>query len=598
MKPRKRLILLEDFKTLKTTDASNIANVTEVPVNNTRDTSTRNGVIADVDSILNNLETLSAQITEETDAILENTDWYAKPLNENFMEDMIKTFKSMKSYARLSSSWPRMYQDKLDLEIEGVNQLGAFALKALDKEEEMLAAVKAKFDAKKKDITASNIPTEKKKVAREAINAAYKQNEVGIKDKIKKQVKIEEDILKKKQEQATTKLGLEMTEFEDENTIDSELLKKRWKRSEVEQSNAMDNAHIKAKAEAELAFMDEDDPEAIKKFEERKKKAAAEMEAEDAARLKEVLDDLKSAEAEAEERAKAGTEKEKEANAKILTFYKTANTLKDALKSTNPEEYDDAAKLNIKTLKAAFDAAESKVSGTVFIDGGVADDKAQGEEIADDMKQGIKELLADFREVLNASGGAKSDLEKATEAANTEVGTAQETLDTEELTGDDVKIKAANIKLLDAKIAHETAKKAEAADKGEDTTKFDTKIAEHEAAKKLLDNKGNDDQNEDVKSAEDVATEELGAAKADYEKIDDPEEKEPDTTDADGNTVPGRKKWTDIKTFKGKDAEGADTGEEVIYAKKNDSQSAATVTGIKLNEGMSVAEKFAILMNR
>ena len=63
MKLRKRLILLEDFKT-KTTDASNIANVTEVPVNKTKNTSTRNEVIADVDAILTNLETLSAQITE------------------------------------------------------------------------------------------------------------------------------------------------------------------------------------------------------------------------------------------------------------------------------------------------------------------------------------------------------------------------------------------------------------------------------------------------------------------------------------------------------------------------------------------------------
>ena len=129
MKPRKRLILLEDFKTLKTTDASNIANVTEVPVNNTRDTSTRNGVIADVDSILNNLETLSAQITEETDAILENTDWYASSLNESFMDEMIKTFKSIRAFARLQSSWPKMYQDKLDLEIQNVRGLGNFELK-------------------------------------------------------------------------------------------------------------------------------------------------------------------------------------------------------------------------------------------------------------------------------------------------------------------------------------------------------------------------------------------------------------------------------------------------------------------------------------
>jgi hypothetical protein len=75
---------------------------------------------------------------------------------------------------------------------------------------------------------------------------------------------------------------------------------------------------------------------------------------------------------------------------------------------------------------------------------------------------------------------------------------------------------------------------------------------------------------EKKKSAVDVAKEALGDQFDSYQKIDNPEEKEPDTTDANGDTVPGKKKWKDIKRFKGKDAEGADTAEEVIYAKPND----------------------------
>ena len=462
----------------------------------------------------------------------------------------------------------------------------------------MTAAVKQKFDAKKKEITASDMPTEKKKAARVQVDQVYKDSEAKIKEKIKKQIDTKKAVIVNKQKQAGDKLTAEMSEFETDNKIESDLIQKRWSLIKTNKQNQMDNAHIEAKGEAELEFMDADNPEAIKKAQERMKKQIADMKAEDAAALKQKEEDLKAAETEAEARAQEGSEEEKEANNKILTFYKTGNALRGALQSQKPEDYDDAAKLEIKKLKTAFNDAKDKVTGSVFVTGKVAEDATEGEEIANGLKDDIKEMLADFKAVLDAAGESKSDLEKATEAANTEVGTAEDNLETEELTSDPAKIKAAKIKLLDAKIVHETAKKAEAADKGEDTTKFDTKIAEHEAAKKLLDNKDNDDQNEDVKSAEDVATEELGAAKADYEKIDDPEEKEPDTTDADGNTVPGRKKWTDIKTFKGKDAEGADTGEEVIYAKKNDSQSAATVTGIKLNEGMSVAEKFAILMNR
>ena len=78
------------------------------------------------------------------------------------------------------------------------------------------------------------------------------------------------------------------------------------------------------------------------------------------------------------------------------------------------------------------------------------------------------------------------------------------------------------------------------------------------------------EQIEGAQSAVDVAKEALGDQFDSYEKIDNPEEKEPDTTDANGDTVPGKKKWKDVKTFKGKDAEGADTAEEVIYAKPND----------------------------
>lgn len=599
MKLKKKLMLLEDFETqtTQTTTASAKNKATEVKTEVKSGEKIRTEVIADVDAILTNLETLSTQITEEVDELLENTDWYASSLNESFMEDMIKTFKSMKSFARLQSSWPKMYQDKLDLEIQNVKELGNFELKAGEKEEAMTAAVKQKFDAKKKEITASDMPTEKKKAARAQVDQVYKESEGKIKEKIKKQIDTKKAVIVNKQKQAADKLNSEMSEFEADNKIEAELIQKRWSLIKTNKQNQMDNAHIEAKSEAELEFMNADNPEAIKKAQERMKKQMADMKAEDAAALKQKEEDLKSAEAEAEARAQKGSEEEKEANEKILTFYKTGNALRNALQSQKPEDYDDAAKLEIKKLKTAFNDAKDKVTGSVFVTGKVADDEAEGEDIANGLKDDIKEMLADFKAVLDAAGGSKSDLEKATEAAKTAVDAAQDTLETEELTEDKAKIKAAKIKLLDAKIAHETAKKAEAADKGEDTAKFDEKIAQHEEAKTLLDNEGDDDQ---TKSAEDVATEALGDAKADYTKITaDQEGEEVEVPPAEEGGEPTTKpKWTDIKKFKGKDAEGADTEEEVIYAKQNDNQSAATVAGIKLNEGMSVAEKFAILMNR
>ena len=102
------------------------------------------------------------------------------------------------------------------------------------------------------------------------------------------------------------------------------------------------------------------------------------------------------------------------------------------------------------------------------------------------------------------------------------------------------------------------------------------------------------------KSAEDVATEALGDAKDEYTKItaDQKDDKIEVPSAEEGGEPTTKPKWTDIKTFKGKDAEGADTDEEVIYAKEDSSESALVATGIKLNEGMTVAQKFAILMSK
>ena len=73
----------------------------------------------------------------------------------------------------------------------------------------------------------------------------------------------------------------------------------------------------------------------------------------------------------------------------------------------------------------------------------------------------------------------------------------------------------------------------------------------------------------------------------------------PERTGDDGMAMPLVKKWKDLKgPFKAKDETGAETGPGIFYGKEQANESVATVTGPKLNEGMSVAEKFAILMNR
>ena len=69
-------------------------------------------------------------------------------------------------------------------------------------------------------------------------------------------------------------------------------------------------------------------------------------------------------------------------------------------------------------------------------------------------------------------------------------------------------------------------------------------------------------------------------------------------TGEDGNDTEKDKYIDKQGPYKAKDAEGTDTGEDTYWAKLDDSSSAATVSGTVINEGMSVAEKFAILMNK
>ena len=114
-----------------------------------------------------------------------------------------------------------------------------------------------------------------------------------------------------------------------------------------------------------------------------------------------------------------------------------------------------------------------------------------------------------------------------------------------------------------------------------------------------------DEKKEDLsKSAEEVAKEALGDKFSNYTKIEDPEEMTPEQTDEDGNVIaPAKKKWKDAQPFNGKDKEGKDTEEKVIYALPNDTEteSVNVPVGEPLIESFafksgSVADRFRSLM--
>ena len=265
------------------------------------------------------------------------------------------------------------------------------------------------------------------------------------------------------------------------------------------------------------------------------------------------------------------------------------------------------------TKKQAQETAERKASIGEDLKAYANKEAKEGEGDAEDMKKAktkIREFITAHTAYLAKLEGADFDL----------LGKKNPT-DEEK-----VEIKAAKKDLLDGQknynalkdgLSGKTFADAEGSDKekGEETLKAiidgtKEQVEEYKAQLSLY-SVENDDDTDKTKSAEDVAKEKLGDSFGDYQKIENADEKEPDTTNDAGETVTGKKKWMEAQTFVGKDKEGKDTEETVIYAKPNtdDSQSAATVDGedlseakvelpkkIKLYEGMSIADKFKALM--
>ena len=678
MKLRKKLRLLEDFKT----EAAQTTK-TEVAIEATADKAenTRTEVLSDVDAILTNLETLSAQITEEVDSLLENTNWGEEDaLNENFMEDMIKHFKSMKAFAVLNGSWKSLYNKKLKTELAGMDKEASEVLKAEEKKKKILATIKLKFDKKVESIRANKgLPAEKRSQAVKQLRAQQDEQmkEGGpIAGKINKKLEAQKAQLKAKNATELRDAGAKVTELESNNPIESELLKKEWAATKQKLQDAADYKHIMDKFEVTDKYDDSDDPERAKKNAERQKELLKEQADEAKAKDAERKADLQAAIEDSDKRAQEGDETTKAANEKLSAYYKSSSALIGAMDSVKAEDYDDARKLEIKKLKKTQSEAEGKLSGTTFVDGKVAADKEEGETILKDMKANVDESLKDFNALIDDFGDQKTETEEAIDAAKEIEEDKKGDLD---LLGDDAgkdELQAAQKAYYEAQIVTQQAKKADAAAEGEDETKFDTKITELQGDITALDDDddggttektsqqladdfiadnegfavisdkgatvpvtnpdteeeeqkpryeseqdftgkkedGSDDEvvtvgkeidytnnTDESKTVEEVAKESIGDGFDEYKKIPVGEQDQvhPERTGDDGIVINGKPKWTDKKgPFKAKDETGAETGDGVFYGKPQSNESVATVTGPKLNEGMSVAEKFAILMNK
>ena len=553
-------------------------------------------IIADVDTILTNLETLSKQITEEVlrevDVIIAET--LAQPIYENkFFEEMMKEFRSMKAYAKLSAAWSRLYKATLDQELKNLDDEKSFDAEKDAKIEGLIAKVKDKFEKSKEKIKDMQIPGEKKRQERAKIDKSYQQQEAKIKEKMAQKLNSQLEQLKAQNAKKLQDIKTNLSDFEAENKIESELLNKRWATEKGNQKSKMDIDHIGNKSEVKLKYDLSDDPEYAKKVQAKAAEETRRMDKEMAEKNAKREQELKDLQAEADERAVQGSEEEKEANKKIKDLYSSANAYINALKSMPIKDKDitDEIVANVKSVKKKYTAAKSEVTENTFIKGKIASDKLEAKKILEEITKMIDDALSEYSDKAKILGTKQSKFEKAIESAEEKANDAKNDLDLIKDNGSPDDIKDAQKKYWNAEIEVQKAKKAQAENDGDDVSSFDSKIAELQDKIDNVDGGGQ----AQAQSAKEVAQAALGDAFGDYTKITDPNEQETITNDAGEETT--RNKWTDVKRFKGKDADGNETQEEVIYAKRNDNQSAATVDGVDLKEGnTSITESASFKM--
>lgn len=560
MKFKNKIQMFEDFASSadasNSTTPSSATTKTTVAVDKTNTKSgeaIRQEVIKDVDTILTNLAELSNQITESVEMI-----------NEAGIEDIIKSIKAKVAYAKgegmlkgygkvLTAANPNQLEKQ---KVDAISSLQA----ALEK----IAAAKenAKGDAKKPLIAkeeAAKAKIQKIESRVEAVKAKADNKLAEFKEKLGK---VEGEMAEPLKGLFTArKLRLERTVQEDGLELKAKMAQEAGKKEAAE----------KAKAELE----------------------------EIAAKQKELEDKIKNGELEAND--------DIEELSGIQPFLPEVGAL-------------TAATDKVKAVKDKISNAGAAYEGVSFED---------NFELAYELTYDLNEDIATF------FSGAKGE---------DDVDTAVKQLDAVKKLAAELKAAAAEEykakkALYDKVKGQETNKsiivlaggegdKAEETESGKfkmgalipkwggdagfiapeeyaDIKKSDEVLNNVDQAITDVQTKGGSGGEDDLsKSAEDVAKEALGDQFDAHQKISDPEEMTPEQTDEDGNVIaPAKKKWKDVKSYKGKDAEGNDTAEEVMYALPNDTEteSVNVPAGEPLTESFafkssSVADRFRSLM--
>jgi len=565
MKLRKKLMLLEEF------DAQSNAKVnTEVKAEVKTETKTgeaiRTEVIADVDAILTNLETLSAQITENfineyNETIL---------INESAAESLMKMFKSMGSLAKLASTYPKMADNKAKLETDKKT----FGLKFAEKKEELVAKQmdKAK-EAMNAKIDALEDPAQKKqqREMRDTKLEALKTQVVAKIDRSKEDAD-------KKFDRDITDAGSALTKLTGDNKIESPILSAKWDGMRLQIDRKIEDKYIAIDRKAWDDFIE--DPERIKKLEDSTKERAKKEAAEKDEQLKKSIERARREQEKLDADIANATGDEKAALEKLNTWNKAYSELSSALNLTEestPEE-KKAAQNASKNLGDAQDKLSKKTMKDAF---GYEDDQ-DADSALSDFTERESELQDKYKEIKTMVGGSEDEEDEKT---------SQQLADDFIADNEGFKVitdKGATVPVTNPDTGEEEQKPRYEGEQDFTGKKEDGSDDDVVTVGKEIDYSTDTDES---KTVEEVAEEAIGET---FGTFTGPLTKEEvnemvPVTGEDGSDTEKAKYKDKQGPFKAKDAAGNDTGEDTYWAKLDDSSSAATVSGTDVSEAVNAS---------
>jgi len=599
-------MLLEDFETQA---SQKTTTKTEVAAAKKTGEVIRTEVIADVDAILTNLETLSAQITESF------INEYSKTvlINENAGEALLKMFKSMGSLAKLSSTYPKMADNKAKLE----SDKKLFGLKFAEKQEELIAQQmdKAK-EAMNAKIDALDDPAQKKQ-QREMRDTKLE----ALKGQIKAKIDRTKEDKDKKFDRDIADAGSALSKLTADNKMDSPILSAKWDGLKLQTDRKIEDKYTVVDRKSWDEFIE--DPERIAQLEKSAKERAKKDAAEKDEQLKKSIERARIAQEKLDADIQNATGAEKEALEKLNDWNKAYTELNSTLNLT--EESTPEEKKAAQDASTKLGDAQDKLSKKTMKDAFGYEDDQDADSALSDFTERESELQDKYKEIKSTIGGNDTEDDDNTEdieAAKEELTTAIDGFKTEidnlpkndagevnprDKAAIEVKKFTAEIKL--AKI------------NGEDTADLESKLQQATNVANLQPvpaPAGGGEPVQDNNSLEVPYVRPLVEASVSGLMASDDEEdgykylkqqakklgvkisvdKDPWGDGYDELTFTGAKSAImKLAAISGHDEDMGTEEEGAAYVISETTHTPETKT-IKLDEGMSVAEKFAILMNK